>query len=339
MNSPDSGFDGELAGRIPDDLRRQIHAVMQQQLGALTADAVAIFPYSGDDPLEPDYCEQIAHLLAQLLATAVRDGRVETQVELLDELQRIVQERPLPISRLFTFTYFIERTTLDELALDEEIGATSDAWPLVAQLVRRGSFDVLAAYADRGQVEPAGAPMVDRLTTLYSAPLLKDVLIKEAETAGRHGDTLSLIVFDVDNLGDINQKFGYGVGDKVLERLGILVRTYFRQNDWVARLSEDSIAVLLTRTDADQAADLAEQVRRTVADRLWFLDHRTERNVPVTVSGAIVNVAAAPGTVIDPERLLADTEAAIERAKRHGRNRVERVDSYASAQQSRLPEL
>jgi diguanylate cyclase (GGDEF)-like protein len=129
------------------------------------------------------------------------------------------------------------------------------------------------------------------------------------------------------------------VGDKVLERLGILVRTYFRQNDWVARLSEDSIAVLLTRTDADRAADLAEQVRHTVADRLWFLDHRTERNVPVTVSGAIVNVAATPGTVIDPERLLIDAEEAIDRAKRHGRNRVERVDGYARAQQSRLPEL
>jgi diguanylate cyclase (GGDEF)-like protein len=339
MNGPDSDFNDELAGRVPDDLRRHIHAVMQRQLSALTADAVAIFPYSGDDTLEPEYCEPLAQILAQLLATAIRDGRVETRAGLLDELHRMVRERPLPLERLFTFAYFIERTTLDELALDDDIGATGDSWPLVAQLVRRGSFDVLAAYADRAQFEPAAAPIVDRLTTLYSAPLLQAVLAKEAETAGRHGDTLSLIVFDVDNLGEINQKFGYGVGDKVLERLGILVRTYFRQNDWVARLSEDSIAVLLTRTDADRAADLAEQVRHTVADRLWFLDHRTERNVPVTVSGAIVNVAATPGTVIDPERLLIDAEEAIDRAKRHGRNRVERVDGYARAQQSRLPEL
>jgi len=339
MNVPDSDFGDELAGRAPDDLRRHIHTVMQQQIGVLTADAVAIFPYSGGDALEPEYCEHIAQILAQLLATAIRDGRVETRTGLLDELSRVVRERPLPIARLFTFAYFIERTTLDELALDENIGATGDPWPLVAQLVRRATFDVLAAYADRTQLDTAGDPMTDRLTTLYSRPLFQAVLAKEAESAGRHGDTLSLILFDVDNLGEINEKFGYGVGDKVLERLGILMRTYFRQHDWVARLSEDAIAVLLTRTDAHQAAELAEQVRRTVADRLWFLDHRTERNVPVTVSGAIVTVAAAAGTVIDPERLLADAEAAMDVAKGHGRNRVERVDAYATAQQSRLPEL
>ena len=70
------------------------------------------------------------------------------------------------------------------------------------------------------------------------------------ERSGRFGSAVSLILFDVDRLSAINQEHGYGVGDKILERLGILIRQYFRQLDWVARHSEDSFAVLLTGNDA-----------------------------------------------------------------------------------------
>jgi len=87
--------------------------------------------------------------------------------------------------------------------------------------------------------------------------------------------------------------------------------------------------VLLTRTDADHASELAEHLRATGEERLGLTDHRTDRPVHVTVSVGAINVNVAVGDVIDPERLLADAEAAVERAKRHGRNRVERVDGYS----------
>ena len=89
------------------------------------------------------------------------------------------------------------------------------------------------------------------------------------------------------------------------------------------------MAVLLTHSDAEHANGLAERVRATVEGRLEFTDHRTERPVKVTLSAAVVNLQVAVGDVIDPERLIADAEAAVERAKRQGRNRVERVDGYS----------
>ena len=46
-------------------------------------------------------------------------------------------------------------------------------------------------------------------------------------------------------------------------------------------------------------------------------------------SDAVINVEVAVGDVIDPERLIADAEAALDRAKQQGRNRVERVDGYS----------
>ncbi len=336
MNASETTFGDEDTGKVQDDLRHQISATLTEQADIITADTVAIFPYSGSEELDTEYCQRIGQLLTQMLAFAVRDGRLDARGGFVGDLHRVLLERSLSVERLFTFAYLTERTALDELALSETIGATSEPWPIVAQLVRRASFDLLAAYTERAQLEPAGSTMIDRLTTLYSRVLFDAVLAKEVDRAGRFGHAISIILFDVDRLSAINEDFGYGVGDKVLERLGILLRTYFRQHDWVARHSEDSMAVLLSQTDPERAIELAERVRHTVEERLWFTDHRTDRQVPVTVSAAVVNVPVSLGDVIDPERLMAIGEAAVERAKRQGRNRVETVDGSPGIQ-VRLP--
>jgi diguanylate cyclase (GGDEF)-like protein len=325
----DSAYADEGDGIVQQDLREQISSVLLDRADVVTADTIAIFPYSGVEALDPEYCQRLGHLLTQLLAFAVRDGCLDPRGGFVADLHHLVIERTLSMERLFTFAYLTERTALDELALSETIGATTEPWPLVAQLIRRASFDLLAAYTERALLEPTETAVVDKLTTLHTRPLLDAVLAKEVERAGRFGYPISLILFDVDRLSAINQEHGYGVGDKILERLGILIRQYFRQHDWVARHSEDSIAVLLTRTDAEHASELAERVRATVEDRLEFTDHRTERPVMVTLSAAVINVQVSVGDVIDPERLLADAETAVDRAKRHGRNRVERVDGYS----------
>jgi diguanylate cyclase (GGDEF)-like protein len=333
----DAELANESRGLVQDDLRQQISAFLIRRADVVTADTVAIFPYSGAETLDAAYCDRLGRLLTQLLAFALRDGRLDPRGRIVADLHHLVQERSLSMERLFTFAYLTERTALDELALDDRLGATSEPWPLVAQLVRRASFDALAAYAERTRLEPSEAAIVDRLTTLHTRPLLDAVLAKEVERASRFGFPISLILFDVDRLSAINQEHGYGVGDKILERLGILMRQYFRQHDWVARHSEDSIVVLLVRTDPNNATDLAERVRATVAERLGFTDHRTDRPVVVTLSAAVINVDVTVGAIIDPERLIADAEAAVERAKQHGRNRVERVDGYSGAPRSNVP--
>lgn len=326
MDEQESAFADGAGESVHSDFRQQISSILLDRAKTITADTVAILPYSGTEPFDADYCSRVGQLLVELLAFAVREGRLDPRGGFVSDLHRVVLERGLSVDRLFSFTYLTERAALDELALNETIGATSEPWPLVAQLVRRGSFDLLAAYTERAQLEPSELTITDRLTTLYSRPMLEAALEKEVERAGRFGHSLSLILFDVDRLSVINKEHGYGVGDKILERLGITVRKYFRQHDWVARHSEDSIAVLLTRTEAADAAELAERLRRTVEQRLGFRDHRTDQPVTVTVSAAVVNIQAGAGNVFDPARLMAQAEAAVDRAKQLGRNRVERLD-------------
>src|SRR5437762_12141811 len=325
MAAPDEyDFPYENALWVNGDLRQQISGTILERAVLLTSDTVAIFPYSGSEPLEAEYCHRVGELLVQLIAMAVREGRVDARSGFVADLNRMALERRLSAQRLFTFVYLLERTILDELALSDTLGATAEPWPLVAQLVRRATIDLLAAYTDRVQLEQAEATVVDRLTTLYTRVMMQAVLGKELERAGRFGHRLSLILFDVDNLTQINREHGYGVGDRVLERLGIVIRQYFRQHDWVARHFEDANVVLLTHTEADRAAELAERVRATVSDRLGFTDHRSNRQVDVTVSGAVVNTRA--GHAVDADHLVARAEEALARAKRQGRNCIVRVD-------------
>jgi diguanylate cyclase (GGDEF)-like protein/excisionase family DNA binding protein len=252
------------------------------------------------------------------------EGRLAAESENLADLHRRVSDRNLPMQRLFDFVYLMERTVLDEIALDGAIGATSEPWPIVAQAVRKASFDLMAAYFDRAHHDNTSPTITDKLTTLYSRAMMDVVLSTEVQRAERFSFPLALMVFDVDRLSDINRRHGYGVGDRVLERLGILIRKFFRQDDWVFRHGEDSIAVLLVQISADDAFFLASRVVAMVEQRLGFKDHNSDDRVRVTVSAATVTGQGSLGEPFDAERLLLEADASLKRAKSMGRNRVER---------------
>jgi diguanylate cyclase (GGDEF)-like protein len=106
------------------------------------------------------------------------------------------------------------------------------------------------------------------------------------------------------------------------------VRAYFREQDWVARSAGDSFVVILPETPPADAEALADRVRKMIEDRLELRDHRSDAQVPVTVSVGVVVVNSAD-KVLKAEHLLARGKEAVERAKQAGRNRVERVDIEA----------
>jgi diguanylate cyclase (GGDEF)-like protein len=316
------GLRDKVAGRLVDRSEQ------------IVSDTVALFPYSGESALDPEPSRQLGRTLSLLLVVALRGGEVDARGLLIGDLHRLVLERSLPVDRLYTFAYLVERTALDELALSEEFGATSDAWPQVEQMTRRATFDVLASYSERAQREPAGLgvpPLKDRLTTLYSRALVDAVLENELERATRVGYTVSLILFDIDRLSEINQQHGYGVGDRILERVGILISKYFRQQDWVARWAGGTFAVLITYTDANDVATLAERVRHTVEQRLGFVDHRDDQPVVITLSAAVLNLEIAVGDHLDTGFVRAEAERTLALAKANGRNRVERTDRTPGA--------
>jgi diguanylate cyclase (GGDEF)-like protein len=302
---------------IRDDLRQHASSLLRERLDTIAGDASAIFPYSAPDSSEialdgPDRL-RIARLIVELLGLAIGDARLDGQHGFVAQLLAQAAERAIAPAQLFAFVHACERTALEELALDPDVGATSEAWPLVAQTVRRASFDAVAALAGGTDEFVARAAVIDPITTLPTRAVFEIALAKEVDRAGRFGDPLALIVVRLDRAGELEQQHGLGVAEKIVERLGVLVRGFFRRHDWVGRTSADAIGVVLTRSDAEYAHELAERIRSTVAQRLTFVDHRTGKNVPVTVSAAVIDVRARADTPVDAERLLAEADKMLSR--------------------------
>lgn len=304
--------------------REQLARILEQRIDVIVNDALGVFPFAGIETLDTDRGSELGSLLLQLLASATRSGEIDSRAGRVADVLRLATENNLTLGQLFSFSYLIERAALDELALDESFGATSEPWAAVAQMVRRASVDLLAAVAERASREPGPRALIDSLTTLNTRGVFMAALDKEIQRSERFGHPFALIVMDVDHLTDINHLHGYGFGDRLLERIGFLITNYFREQDWVSRHDEDGFAVLLPETQPGDALTLADRLRVTVQERLALHDHVTGDQMDVTVSVAVI-VAESVDATVRADQLMADAVEAVGRAKAGGRNRVERV--------------
>jgi diguanylate cyclase (GGDEF)-like protein/excisionase family DNA binding protein len=306
---------------LASDVRNRAGAIVRERQAPLAADIAAVITI-GIDALERDSCRRFAELLVGLLAASLESGTLDSRAAAVRELASY--SPPLATRHIVDAVNNAERVVLDEIALDERIGATSDTWPVVTRALGRAALEILAAYAE--QIAGREVPVVvrDGLTTLLAAPVFELALAQEVQRARRHKHALALLLFDVDELTLINQRYGRGVGDRLLERLGIQARRFFRTHDWVARYDDDGIGVLLPETPLDGAATLAGRFREMVEQRLVMNDHQTDAHTSVTVSGAVVGTDLVQ-TDLDPGYVLTEAEAALLRAKLNGRNRIERV--------------
>ena len=302
---------------LPRRVREQIAASIRHRLDRLTEDTAAVTEAEGT--LTPPAWRQCAGILVGLIAAAVEDGHLDNRRAPVDELGRFVP--PLSIRQLVYAIHSAERVIVDELALHGRLGATSESWPVVAYSLRTAMLEVITAFVERDRNRPG---LRDQLTTLFSTQVFNMALAQETQRALRHHHGVAVILFDIDDLSQLNRMHGYGVGDRLLERLGILANRFFRTHDWSSRYGEDSIAVLLPETTLDQAATLANRFREMVQQRLVLVDHKTDSATVVTVSAAAVGTDLVQADV-DPGYVMAEAEAAVMRAKLDGRNRVERV--------------
>jgi diguanylate cyclase (GGDEF)-like protein len=255
----------------------------------------------------------------------VRDGAVDSRTAVVAELGQLLTDKRIDARMVFNVVYLTERTALDEVAADDLFGATSQPWPVVAQMVRRASFDVCGAFTEYIAREPAPAAIVDPLTTLHTRPMFIAALEKEIQRAERFGHPFAIILFDVDNLAEINATHGYGSGDRIIERIGITIRNYFRETDWVARTSGDAFAVLLPEIQRINAERLADRVRNVIRERLQLHDHRSDQPFPVTVSAGVL-IAESVDKSVRAEQMMLEAKEALDRAKQAGRNRIQSAD-------------
>jgi len=303
------------------DVRTRTSAVIRERQDALSADVFGVVSRVSD-ALDAREWRALAELLLRLFGASIDAGTLDPQSAAMRDLARY--SPPLATRQLLDALHQAERVILDEVALDDRLGATSEPWPIVARAVRRATLEILGAHAEQIAGRDAPVAVRDPLTTLVASPVFDLVLEQEIQRAIRHHHSFAMLLFDVDDLSQINREHGWGVGDRLLERMGIVARRFFRTHDWVARHDDDAIAVLLPETTLDQAAVLAARFNEMVQNRLVLQDHNTGATKTVTVSAAALGTDLVQAEV-DAAYVLAEAKAAVIRAKFNGGNRIERV--------------
>jgi diguanylate cyclase (GGDEF)-like protein/putative nucleotidyltransferase with HDIG domain len=159
---------------------------------------------------------------------------------------------------------------------------------------------------------------VDPKTGLFNARHFAVALSEEIGRAQRFERPMSLIMADLDLLRDINNSYGHLAGDAVLKGIADVFRAQLRHYDVPARFGGEEFSILLPETPPEQALEIAERIRRAVAQRTFDVETSSEP-IRATVS---IGVAGYPKDGTDANELIHQADLAVYRAKLQGRNRV-----------------
>jgi diguanylate cyclase (GGDEF)-like protein len=169
---------------------------------------------------------------------------------------------------------------------------------------------------------------LDELTGLYNRHFLMQRIKEEIKKAWRFKQSLSLIFIDLDFFKKVNDNYGHQMGDQLLMEIGDFIKKSIRDYDMACRFGGEEFVVLLPQTNLDNAYDLADRLRESIAEHNFCL---TTKNFKVTAS---FGVSMTPEfndrqaqfndeqITIIAESIVAKADAALYKAKEAGRNRV-----------------
>jgi diguanylate cyclase len=176
------------------------------------------------------------------------------------------------------------------------------------------SQDILASQ--RRQIEELRAAVrLDSLTQLANRAYFDEKLVEMINLRRRYKDIFSILLVDVDNFKGINDRFGHQAGDRIIKGVAFNLRAALRESDVVARFGGDEFAILLYRSNARSAVEVAHKLCHAQRESRFLLDGA---NINVTLS---IGVAEA-NDEDTAETLLKRVDQALYRVKSEGRNGV-----------------
>jgi diguanylate cyclase (GGDEF)-like protein len=162
---------------------------------------------------------------------------------------------------------------------------------------------------------------IDGLTALANRRHFEDQLAAEVARVERFGGPLGVVIADLDDFKDVNDRFGHPAGDVVLREFARTLEEGIRDIDLAARWGGEEFVLLLPGTDLEGAGRVAERVRRALASRTVLY----AQGEPIAMTASF-GVAAMPGAS-SADELMASADAALYEAKRAGKDRVAAADA------------
>ena len=156
------------------------------------------------------------------------------------------------------------------------------------------------------------ASMIDSLTNVFSRSFLRDLLQGEISRAERNNRPLGLLMCDLNNFKQVNDRYGHLMGDYVLAQMAGILKSCVRGSDFVIRYGGDEFLVILSETDEPGANIVQGRVREKVEE--WDQANRVG-NVPISFSmGLYLHVS---GQTVEQDVAEVDARMYADKQRQH----------------------
>jgi len=185
-----------------------------------------------------------------------------------------------------------------------------------AAALGRASMRQCTPYQERRADEAQRAAAVDTMTGLSTYRVLRDRLAFEVERGKRSAEGFAVLFLDLDRFKEVNDQYGHEAGNEILRAVAGEIRNAVRASDVAARYGGDEFVVILTRTDLQGGARVAEALRAGIEG--------IGRRLGYPPGLITVSIGLAEFDPDEPSEgdLLVSADRALYRAKAAGRNAV-----------------
>ncbi len=240
-----------------------------------------------------------------------------------------VDPNPRYTTSSFLIVPIISGDTQDQNGGVEVLGAIS-----VADKSSSGAFsgtdqkvlDILAAHCAIAlkNAELYEKATVDVLTKVFVRRYFFQKLVDEIKAAEKRKSSLSLLMLDLDNFGQVNKQYGVQAGDQVLRTVGLTLKKCVRPEDTVARYGGEEFAVILPGADLERAEMIAKRICSAIEAEAMVIQTESDETLELKKTASIGVSTFVVGDQRDTLIKRADT--AVRYAKAQGKNRVELWD-------------
>lgn len=250
-----------------------------------------------------DFPEQLRAVISsakQFLTTAISDNR--TQIEALGEVSSQCQAASDPRLIIEKLVAELAKATTRASALETNFFETSQELDKI-----RDSLKVAEQRSN-----------TDALTGLANRRSLDEFLRSAQIVAMEKGESLSILMIDIDHFNKFNDNYGHQVGDQVLRLVAKVLLDNVREIDLAARYGGEELIAVLPGANLDVCADVAERIRRRISEARLTRRTTGQEIASVTVSIGVAQFRLAESA----EAMIERCDRALYQAKRLGRNRT-----------------
>jgi diguanylate cyclase (GGDEF)-like protein len=188
----------------------------------------------------------------------------------------------------------------------------------IASRLKRFKSEVLPLVENVNRYEKVEElSYTDGLTGIYNLRYFRKRISEEFMRAKRYGRDLALLIFDIDDLKNINDRYGHLAGDSLLKSFGRILDESVRSNDVISRYGGDEFCMIMPETSREKAQQFMERIREKIAvspDPIEGLPQKQKYSV--SIGGAVFPVDAD-----SIDGLINAADMALLKAKSEGRNR------------------